>query len=66
MACGCSKNRVTASGGTAVISGTYRVYVKDRKVYETTNEVAAGEVAKRFIDANGNPLSRIVPPGVEA
>lgn len=47
MACACGKNRVTASGAAAV-SGTYRVMVKGRKVYESTNKTAAESVAARF------------------
>lgn len=59
IACGCSKNRTTASGA-ATVSGTYRVMVGDRKVYETTNETAADTVAARFSDA------RILAPGESA
>lgn len=50
MACGCSKNRVTASGVAAAV-GTYRVMVNGRKVYESTNESAALTVADRFENA---------------
>lgn len=59
MACACSKNRLSASAAAAV-SGTYRVMVGDRKVYETTNQVAAQSVADRF----DNP--RILAPGETA
>lgn len=62
MGCACNRNRATASGTgkTAVPSGTYRVYVGTRKVYESTNESAATTVATRFTGA------RVLAPGVEA
>ena len=47
MACGCSKNRATASG-VAKVSGTYRVMVNGRQAYETSSSDAATEVAKQF------------------
>ncbi|AMD42754.1 hypothetical protein SEA_XKCD426_13 [Streptomyces phage Xkcd426] len=59
MACACAKNRATASG-TATVSGTYRVMVGTRKVYETTNESAANTVAERFSGAT------ILAPGETA
>lgn len=59
IGCACNKNR--ASGGsTATVSGTYRVMVGDRKVYETTNPTAADTVAAKFNDA------RILAPGESA
>uniref|UniRef100_A0AAU7GX91 Uncharacterized protein n=1 Tax=Streptomyces phage Geonosis TaxID=3158856 RepID=A0AAU7GX91_9CAUD len=61
MACACSKNRARATGtGTPAPSGTYRVMVSGRKVYETTNETAAGTVAARFASAT------ILAPGETA
>ncbi len=59
MACACSKNR-TASAGSTTVSGTYRVMVGSRKVYESTSEPAAQAVAARFADAT------ILPPGQSA
>lgn len=51
MACNCgNKNRATASG-VAAVSGTYRVMVSDRKVYESSSEAAAKTVADRFDNA---------------
>lgn len=47
MACGCNKNRATAAGAAAV-SGTYRVMVNGRQVYESTSKSAADTVAARF------------------
>lgn len=44
VACGCNKNRATASGG----GGTYTVYVSGRQVYESTNKEAADTVGARF------------------
>jgi hypothetical protein len=61
IACGCSKNRV-AKGGAAAPSGTYRVMVKGRKVYETSNQDAAEQVAARFTGANPT----ILAPGQSA
>lgn len=61
MACACSKNRARTTGtGTPAPSGTYRVMVNGRKVYETTNETAAGTVAARFAAAT------ILAPGESA
>lgn len=52
MACACSKNRARATGtGTPAPSGTYRVMVNGRKVYETSNGSAADTVAARFASA---------------
>jgi hypothetical protein len=52
MACACSKNRARATGtGTPAPSGTYRVMVSGRQVYETTNSDAADTVAARFASA---------------
>lgn len=48
--CNCGKNRATASG-VAAISGTYRVMVGGKKVYESASESAAVRVAARFSDA---------------
>lgn len=59
MACACSKNRATASGA-AQATGTYRVMVNGRKVYETSNPTAADTVAQRFDNAT------ILKPGQEA
>lgn len=59
MACACSKNRV-ASAGSTMVAGTYRVMVKDRKVYESTNEDAANAVAARFAEAT------VLKPGESA
>lgn len=57
MGCNCgNKNRATASG-VAAVSGTYRVMVSGRQVYESTNESAADTVAARFDNA------RILAPG---
>ena len=61
MACACSKNRARATGtGTPAPSGTYRVMVSGRKVYETTNPKAADTVAARFQAAT------ILAPGESA
>lgn len=62
MGCNCgSKNRATAAGGSVTADpSTYRVYVGDRKVYETTSEEAANTVSSRFADA------RVLSPGVKA
>lgn len=49
MPCGCSKNRATAAG--AAQSGTYRVQVNGRQVYESSSKDAADSVAARFEDA---------------
>lgn len=59
MACACKGNRATASA-TAVETGTYRVQVNGRIVYETTNQSAATTVAERFDDAT------ILAPGETA
>ena len=59
MACACNKNRATASGSPAP-SGTFRVMVNSRKVYETTNESAATTVAARF------PTAVVLKPGESA
>lgn len=47
MACACAKNRTSAKGAAAV-SGTYRVMVGTRKVYETTNPDAAATLAEKY------------------
>lgn len=63
IGCGCgSKNRATASGAQAV-SGTYRVMIDGRKVYETTNPDAAGTVAARY-DKSSNVV--VLKPGEQA
>jgi hypothetical protein len=51
-----------AKGGAAAPSGTYRVMVKGRKVYETSNQDAAEQVAARFTGANPT----ILAPGQSA
>lgn len=61
MACACNKNRATASG-VAAVSGTYRVMVNGRKVYETTNPDAAATVAEKFDET----VTRILAPGETA
>lgn len=61
MACACSKNRARTTGtGTPAPSGTYRVMVNGRKVYETSNDKAADTVAARFKEAT------ILAPGESA
>jgi hypothetical protein len=57
MACGCSKGRGAAAAGTASSSGTYRVLVSGRQVYESSSKEAADAVAGRFQSAE------ILPPG---
>lgn len=58
MPCACSKNRARATGtGTPAPSGTYRVMVNGRKVYETTDETAADTVAERFKPGTATILS---------
>ena len=47
MACGCSKNRA-AAGATASATGTFRVLVSGRQVYESSSKEAADAVASRF------------------
>ncbi len=59
MPCNCSKNR-SAAKGVAQISGTHRVMVNGRQVYETTSADAAATVAARFKDA------RVLTPGEAA
>lgn len=56
MACGCSKGR-GAAASTATASGTYRVIVSGRQVYESSSKDAADAVAGRFASAE------ILPPG---
>lgn len=58
MACGCQKGRT--SGGTTAVSGTYRVMVNGRQVYESSSSTAADTVAARFSDAT------ILKPGENA
>lgn len=50
IGCACNKNRTaaTAAGLVGQASGTYRVMVKGRKVYESTNQAAAATVAANF------------------
>jgi hypothetical protein len=61
VGCNCSKNRNrTATNGTPVPAGTYRVMVKGRKVYESASSAAAKTVAERFTDA------RVLAPGQDA
>lgn len=50
MACACSKNRARANG-TPRVAGTYRVMVRGIKVYESTDEKAAGTVAAKYTEA---------------
>lgn len=59
MACACAKNR-QATSGTAAVSGTYRVMVGSRKVYETTNSVAAETMAAKYAPG----VAKILEPGV--
>jgi len=59
MACAC-KNRNRTTAGTATVEGTYRVMAGDRKVYESSSESAAQQVAARFSDA------RVLSPGQTA
>ncbi len=49
IACGCNKAR-GASGGVSN-SGTYRVMVGGRQVYESSSKDAADAVASRFATA---------------
>lgn len=59
MACGaCAKNRArreaaaaAANGGKAPVSGTYRVMVKGRQAYESSQRGPAETVAARYVDA---------------
>jgi hypothetical protein len=60
MACGCNKGRQAATGDASVSSGTYRVMVSGRQVYESSSKTAADTVAARFQDAT------ILAPGQEA
>lgn len=55
MGCNCGGNRAAAA--LSKVSGTYRVMVNGRKVYETSNPDAADTVADRF------PGSTILKPG---
>lgn len=59
MACGCSKNRAGVSG-TATVSGTYRVLVGGRQVYESSSQEAADLIAGRFKDA-GTAVEILAP-----
>lgn len=55
MGCNCgSKNRALAAGASGAPGkpSTYRVMVGERKVYETSNQVAANTVAERFSGAS--------------
>lgn len=58
MACGCAKGRT--AGTAAAQSGTYRVMVNGRQVYESSNKTAADTVADRFANAT------ILAPGETA
>jgi hypothetical protein len=60
MACGCSKNRAAAGAAGNASSGTYRVMVNGRQVYESSSSDAADAVASRFQSAE------ILPPGKTA
>lgn len=52
MPCACSKNRARTTGtGTPVPSGTFRVMVNGRQVFETTEGLKAEEVSARFASA---------------
>lgn len=59
MACGaCAKNRArreaaaaAANGGKAPVPGTYRVMVKGRQAYESSQPGPAKTVAARYADA---------------
>lgn len=57
MACGCSKNRAASGAAGVASSGTYRVLVSGRQVYESSSKEAADAVAGRFQSAE------ILPPG---
>lgn len=59
IACACNKNRATASGAPAV-TGTYRIMVNGKKVYESANKDAAESVALRFDNAT------VLAPGENA
>lgn len=61
MPCACSKNRARATGtGTPAPSGTYRVMVSGRQVFESTEAPKADAVAARFANAS------ILAPGETA
>jgi hypothetical protein len=63
MACACSKNRARTTGtGTTIPSGTYRVMVSGRQVYETTNPTAAATVADKFDEK----ITTVLKPGESA
>lgn len=52
MPCACSKNRARTTGtGTPAPSGTFRVMVSGRQVFETTEGPKADAVAERFASA---------------
>lgn len=61
MACGCSKNRTAAAAGAAQ-SGTYRVMVDGRQVYESSSKDAADSVAGKF----DKKFTTILAPGQTA
>lgn len=49
IACGCNKARAASAGGsTGTLSGTYRVFVNGKQVYESSSKEAADTVAARF------------------
>lgn len=57
IGCGCgNKSRATAEG-VAQVSGTYRVVVNERQVYESSSQTAADTVAARFDGA------KVLAPG---
>lgn len=52
MPCACSKNRARTMGtGTPAPSGTYRVMVSGRQVFESSEADKADVVAARFASA---------------
>jgi len=55
MACSCNKRN--SNPDPAQPSGTYRVVVGSRKVYESASQQAAETVAKNF------PTARVLSPG---
>jgi hypothetical protein len=57
VACNCNKGRIAAA---STPTGTYRVMVNNRQVYESSSETAAQSVADRFDNAT------ILSPGETA
>lgn len=51
MGCACNKGRGGVGVNDISTSGTYRVMVNGRKVYESANGTAAETVAQRFDNA---------------